>query len=192
MARVDVQAQAELLVGKRVAVCRCAGCASIFLTERRSARWCSAACRMAAFRAGKEEGMTEASYTYNALVVRVVDGDTVDVEVDLGFDVVRRERLRLLGINAPEVHGAGAEERARGLAAANVLSALLAGLRPEDFTEAQDEYAGRRVRVVVRTVKDKGDKYGRMLATVFDRNGRNVNDAMVMLGQAQPYAGGAR
>ena len=65
-------------------------------------------------------------YTYNARVVKVVDGDTVDLDIDLGFGVVlRKQRGRLWGINAPESRTRDKAEKKRGLAAKNRLRDIL-------------------------------------------------------------------
>ena len=56
-------------------------------------------------------------YIYNAKLGRVVDGDTVDATVDLGFDTWKKVRIRLVGINTPESRTRDLEEKARGLAA---------------------------------------------------------------------------
>jgi len=57
-------------------------------------------------------------YEYNCKIVRVVDGDTVDVDIDLGFDTWRcGERIRLYGIDTPECRTRDAEEKAAGLLA---------------------------------------------------------------------------
>ncbi len=127
---------------------------------------------------------------YRAQVVRVVDGDTIDVLIDKGFGDYRAERLRLLGINTPELHprsGTPEEreaERARAQAAKARVEELVAGKE-----------------VVLRT--SKPDKYGRWLATVFmaepdsaiDKMGRLIEDLqpvslnrlLVQEGHAVPY-----
>ena len=64
-------------------------------------------------------------YIYNAKLDRVVDGDTVDAIVDLGFDTFKKVRIRLVGINAPESRTRDLEEKARGLAAKARLIELL-------------------------------------------------------------------
>lgn len=83
-------------------------------------------------------------YEYMATIIKVVDGDTVDVNVDLGLDVHVNQRLRLLGINAPE-HGSP-----DGDASTRWLKQYLL---PGDV-------------VIIRTQKDKREKYGRYLATI--------------------------
>ncbi len=116
------------------------------------------------------------AFTYAAKVERVVDADTIDVELDLGMRVAIRTRLRVAGIDAPEVSTPeGKEARAFVLA---LLDPKLAGYR----------------RVVVTT--HKPDKYGRALAdvTYVDDTGWRMDLADVLLehGYARPYEGGPR
>lgn len=105
-------------------------------------------------------------YEYRCHLERVIDGDTVDLTIDLGFSIFRREKIRLLGINAPEMTGRSAAEGAR---AAAILYELLKG-QP----------------LTIHTRKDKEDKYGRMLGTLYAGT-RNVNQAMIEGGYAIPY-----
>jgi len=97
-------------------------------------------------------------FQYPAKLISVVDGDTVDLQVDLGFRMTIRDRFRLYGINAPEIRG---HERARGLAAKVFLKELLAD---------QD--------INLHTHKDRRGKYGRWLATLIVAKG-NVNELLV-------------
>lgn len=109
------------------------------------------------------------SYEYTAKVIRIVDADTIWLDVDLGFDVRRKDSFRLAGINAPEV------STVEGKAARDWLVDLL---KPGD-------------EVVVRTQKDHREKYGRYLAVIVSR-GRNLNDDLVKTGHAVLYDGGKR
>ena len=102
-------------------------------------------------------------YQYRAVVLRVVDGDTLHAEVDLGFDIKRRDTFRLFGINAPEM------STPEGVVA------------KEWLTESLGQGA-----LVVTTHKDKREKYGRYLATLWIDN-VNVNEAMVAAGHAVVY-----
>lgn len=110
-------------------------------------------------------------YEYRAKVTHVVDGDTVDVAIDLGLDVWTHQRLRLYGINSAELRGA---ERTDGQAAKHHLESLL------------EQYAP----ITVSTIKDTRGKYGRYLAVLWgvtpggliDLNRRMIDD-----GHAQPY-----
>ena len=65
-------------------------------------------------------------YDYKAKLVRVVDGDTIDAEIDLGFDISVKKRIRLVGINTPECRTRDLEEKAKGLAAKDRVTAILA------------------------------------------------------------------
>jgi micrococcal nuclease len=103
-------------------------------------------------------------YEYNARVIRIVDGDTVHLEVDLGFDVKRRDSFRLFGINAPE-HGT-----AEGEAATAYLKTLI---KVDDV-------------IMLRTRKDKREKYGRYLAQLAVA-GIDVNANMIESGHAVAY-----
>lgn len=69
--------------------------------------------------------IARASYTYNAEVIRVVDGDTVIARVDLGFDTWKKCNIRLYGINTPETRTRDLQEKAKGLEAKERLITLL-------------------------------------------------------------------
>lgn len=113
-------------------------------------------------------------YEYAARLERVIDGDTIVLTFDLGFDVRFTHTVRLYGINAPE------HDTDEGRAATRYLSRKLASPH------------GRPVSLLVRTIKDRTEKYGRYLAVVFNARGVNVNDALVKAGHAKPYDGGKR
>ena len=109
-------------------------------------------------------------YRYRATLRRVIDGDTVDCEVDLGFGIQTRQRFRLLGINAPEKRRPTYEA---GIAAKQHLESLL-----ELYGLAE-----------VRTHKDRTGKYGRMLATLIGVHGSeliDLNQRMIDDGHAEP------
>ncbi len=110
-------------------------------------------------------------YEYRARVLRVIDGDTVEAEIDLGFRVSLEVMLRLVGINAPEMRGS---DRPHGLAAKQHLSELLLQLTPADG------------RIIVQTQKDLTEKYGRYLATLIASDVK-LNDRMVVDGHAVPF-----
>jgi len=93
-------------------------------------------------------------YWYNAKVLKVVDGDTVDLMVDLGFNVHHKIRVRLYGVNTPESRTKDAAEKEMGL-------------RAKQFTS---DWMDRHPEVFVQTVADKNEKYGRVLANVFSSN----------------------
>ena len=108
-------------------------------------------------------------YFYRAHVVDVYDGDTCRVDIDLGFNTfLRREKIRLSGINAPELRG---KEREAGLKSRDYLRELILD---------KDIY--------LETEKDRKGKYGRYLGTIWvkDENNRyiNVNEKLVQEGYA--------
>ena len=90
-------------------------------------------------------------YEYRAEVRRVVDGDTVDVTIDCGFNIHIKERVRLSGIDTPECRTRDLEEKKRGLAAKARLEEIL-----ESFGET----------ILIKTFIDKKGKYGRLLGSL--------------------------
>tara|TARA_R100001594_G_C4030867_1_gene261245 strand:+ start:54 stop:467 length:414 start_codon:yes stop_codon:yes gene_type:complete len=117
-------------------------------------------------------------YTYKAKLDRVVDGDTIDVNINLGFDITVHKRVRLAGIDTPESRTRDLEEKKRGLAAKYRLTEIL------DMGN-----------LVVES-KEVG-KYGRVLGnlTVYPDNldlPINVNKTLVDEGHAVEYSGGKK
>jgi len=113
-------------------------------------------------------------YTYAIQkVVKVVDGDTIDVVIDLGFDLTKKERIRLAGIDTPESRTRDLEEKAMGLESKEYLSMRLKACK----------------KVIVKTEKD--GKYGRMLGWLYDED-HNINEDMILLGYAWKYDGGKK
>ena len=112
-------------------------------------------------------------YYYKVEILRIVDGDTVDVRMDLGFDVWHKCRVRLMGINAPESRTRDKEEKARGLAAKDWL---------------KDKFNSEEI--ITLQSHGKG-KFGRILGEFFI-NGLNINQLMVDNGHAVEYYGGKR
>ena len=115
-------------------------------------------------------------YTYFVSSVdRVVDGDTVDVIIDLGFDLTKKERVRLAGIDTPESRTRDLEEKAMGLEAKDHLTDMLKGAD----------------KLIVKTEKD--GKYGRMLGWFYShRSGNSINNEMIEKGYAWEYDGGKK
>ena len=116
-------------------------------------------------------------YTYKITVDRVVDGDTIDANIDLGFDVSVKKRIRFMGINAPESRTRNAEEKVKGLAAKERVKGLL-----EDAETI--------------TVKSHGvGKFGRCLGElILTQAGEevNLNKLLISEGHAVEYFGGKR
>jgi micrococcal nuclease len=121
--------------------------------------------------------MKDNLYHYRAKVLRVVDGDTVDVMLELGFNVSLKERVRLYGINAPESRTRDKSEKVKGLAA-------------KDFVVEWTE--DRADDIVIVTRIDKRGKYGRVLGTIMTESGENLNELMIKEGHAVEYLGGKR
>lgn len=118
-------------------------------------------------------------YWYNARVLKVVDGDTLDLMVDLGFNVHHKIRVRLYGVNTPESRTKDAAEKQLGLVAKKYTS---------DWLDSHPE-------VFVQTVADKNEKYGRVLANVYSSNLVDdpatacLNKDIVEAGYAREYFG---
>jgi len=111
--------------------------------------------------------MKHQPYCYKAKCISVYDGDTVTLDISLGFNItMHKQKVRLLGINTPEVRG---PEREKGLVSRNRLRELIDG---------KD--------IIVSTYKDKGGKYGRLLATIY-LDGVNINQQLVDEGLAEVY-----
>ena len=111
-------------------------------------------------------------YKYNAKVTRVVDGDTVDALVDLGFDTWKKVRIRMMGLNAPESRTKDLEEKKKGLAAKDRLKELLSS----NTFILQSYGVG---------------KYGRCLGELFVDE-VNINKKLIEEGHAVEYHGGKR
>jgi micrococcal nuclease len=121
-------------------------------------------------------------YTYKAKLLRVVDGDTCDAQIDLGFDVSVKKRIRFSGINAPESRTRDLKEKALGLAAKDRVKAILA--ENPSFTLESTELG----------------KYGRVLGKIHLNilDGKEcltqicLNDQLIKEGHAVAYHGGKR
>lgn len=117
-------------------------------------------------------------YEYKVKVNDVVDGDTIDVEIDLGFDIFTNKRIRLSGIDCPESRTTDLNEKRLGAEAKEYLKHLV----------------GNASNVIVKTsVTDTYEKYGRVLGKVYvDSSVISVNDLLVSHGYAWSYDGGAK
>ena len=108
-------------------------------------------------------------------VIAVIDGDTIDVEIDLGFDISITKRVRLAGIDTPESRTTDKVEKALGIEVKELLKKKLKAA----------------TQIVIRTEKpDSSEKYGRVLGWLYiDGNGESVNNALVAGGYAWGYMG---
>lgn len=107
----------------------------------------------------------ECLYIYKAKIVKVYDGDTVTALVNLGFKISFTIKIRLFGINTPEIRG---EEREQGLVVRDIVREMI--LDKE---------------VMVKTIKDSTGKYGRYLGVIHLDDGTNLNQWLVENGHAQ-------
>jgi micrococcal nuclease len=117
-------------------------------------------------------------YEYKVNILKVVDGDTVDVDIDLGFGVwLRNERVRLAGIDTPETRTSDAIEKVFGQAAKDRLSSLLGA-------EA----------ILISRISKSGDnvkgKFGRIIGNFKTENGEVIADILMNEGHAVAYNGG--
>ena len=122
---------------------------------------------------------------YNFRVVeinRVLDGDTIDVTIDLGFDLYKKERVRVAGVDTPEKRTKNLEEKALGVDATNWLKAKLEGA-----ISCDDELS-------VRTELVGGvGKYGRLLGWLYIGDAElSLNEQMITEGYAHAYDGGTK
>ena len=114
-------------------------------------------------------------FEYRASLVKIIDGDTIDVDLDLGFDVVlKKQRIRLYGINTPESRTRDLEEKTRGLAAKQFVIDILKKHHNNFILHSQGV-----------------GKYGRCLGEIFLGDVK-LNELLITEGHATAYNGGKR
>lgn len=116
-------------------------------------------------------------YTYFVKSVdRVVDGDTIDISIDLGFDLTKKERVRLAGIDTPEKRTKDLAEKKMGYQA----------------TEFLEMHLLEATKLTVKTEKD--GKFGRMLGWLYkhEEDETSINELMINKGYAWAYDGGTK
>ena len=115
-------------------------------------------------------------------IVKVLDGDTIDVLIDLGFDLFKKERVRIAGVDTPEKRTRDLEEKALGIDATNWLKEKL------DSTIAGDD------ELTIRTELVGGvGKYGRLLGWLYVGDSElSLNEKMITEGYAWAYDGGTK
>ena len=121
-------------------------------------------------------------YEYRATIVKIVDGDTVDVDIDLGFGVwMHKERVRMMGIDTPESRTRDKVEKAFGLASKERLKQLLPiGSISVLKTE------------IDRSGEDSRGKFGRVLGDFITDDDRRCTDILIEEGHAVAYFGGSK
>jgi micrococcal nuclease len=116
-------------------------------------------------------------YEYRCTVVKIIDGDTVDVDIDLGFGVwMKKQRIRMYGIDTPESRTRDLVEKKYGLAAKEFLTGML------------DDKAG----ITLKTHKDKEGKFGRILGELWRNTNyadQSINEYMIEKHHAVRYMG---
>ena len=114
---------------------------------------------------------------------RVLDGDTIDVTIDLGFDLYKKERVRIAGVDTPEKRTRDLEEKALGIDATNWLKKKL-----------EDTIAGDGDELAIRTELVGGmGKYGRLLGWLYiNEDTISLNEQMITEGYAWEYDGGTK
>ena len=116
-------------------------------------------------------------------IVKVLDGDTIDVLIDLGFDLFKKERVRIAGVDTPEKRTRDLEEKALGIDATNWLKKKL-----------EDTIAGDGDELTIRTELVGGTgKYGRLLGWLYiNEDLISLNEQMITEGYAWEYDGGTK
>ena len=122
---------------------------------------------------------------YNFRVVKidkVVDGDTIDVTIDLGFDLYKKERVRIAGVDTPEKRTRDLEEKALGLDATYWMKKQL-----------EDTIAGDEELIIRTELKGGTGKYGRLLGWLYVGDATvSLNEQMITEGYAWSYDGGTK
>jgi len=122
---------------------------------------------------------------YNFRVVKidkVVDGDTIDVTIDLGFDLYKKERVRIAGVDTPEKRTRDLEEKALGLDATYWMKKQL-----------EDTIAGDEELIIRTELKGGTGKYGRLLGWLYvGEDTVSLNEQMITEGYAWSYDGGTK
>jgi len=112
-------------------------------------------------------------------ITKVIDGDTIDADIDLGFDISLTKRIRLAGVDTPESRTADANEKKYGIESKEWLKHQLEGA----------------TNIIIRTeLPDSTEKYGRILGNLFVGNDHlhSLNEKMIAEGYAWEYDGGTK
>ena len=108
-------------------------------------------------------------------VLKIVDGDTIDVDIDLGFDISYKQRVRLAGIDSPESRTRDLKEKALGLESKEKLKKAI---------DAANDV------IIVTEKPDSTEKYGRILGWVYlDKSSKSINEILIEEGYAWAYMG---
>ena len=117
-------------------------------------------------------------YEYKVKITKIIDGDTVDADVDLGFNHYKKDRIRLMGLDTPESRTSNKQEKVLGLASKARLKQVIGDNKGD---------------IVLRTSKEGKGKFGRILGTlIVGSAGVDINALMVNEGHARAYYGGSK
>ena len=117
---------------------------------------------------------------YDITVIKIVDGDTVDVDIDLGFGIcLKDERVRIMGIDTPESRTSDRVEKLFGKAASKRLGELL-------------KEGAKLLTTEDKSGEDMKGKFGRVLGDFRAADGRLVTEIMIAEGHCVPYFGGSK
>lgn len=111
-------------------------------------------------------------YMYKCKLIRIIDGDTLECSIDLGFNISKKAILRLQGIDAPELRTKDLLEKARAVESTEALKHIILDENPEGVFYIHSK---------------KIDSFGRCLATVILKSGLEVNTELVDLGYASKW-----
>jgi len=114
---------------------------------------------------------------YNYLIkeiIKVIDGDTIDIILDVGFNISTKQRIRINRIDTPETNSKNIQEKQLALEAKEFVAMWLVNQN----------------KLTIKTLKD--DKYGRMLGEIFNERGECLNDILLEKGYAWEYDGGEK
>ena len=114
----------------------------------------------------------ENMFEYKCEVIKVVDGDTVDVNIDVGFSIFHKARVRMYGMDTPESRTRDLDEKARGLISKQFIVDKVANAK----------------EIIIKTHKDGKGKFGRVLGKIFI-DGENINQSMIDQSLAVEYYG---
>jgi micrococcal nuclease len=134
--------------------------------------------------AGLKPPSRKSCYNFRVVTIdKVLDGDTIDVTIDLGFDLYKKERVRIAGVDTPEKRTRNLEEKALGIDATNWLKKKL-----------EDTIAGDGDELTIRTELVGGmGKYGRLLGWLYiNEETVSLNEQMIEEGYAWAYDGGTK
>jgi len=113
-------------------------------------------------------------FCYRATVIRVVDGDTIRLDIDLGFDIIlNNQSVRLYRVDTPECRTRDLKEKAAGLLAKSVVKG----------------FVDQGSKVVIKTSLDTKGKFGRILGTIITDEGVNINEHLIDNNYAVEYYG---